>query len=349
MRRMGNNPPDWKWCQNSNEADRKHYRKLLSEAPKSKNEQVLETVLFAQSNNERLINYLTVCSSTDGCSMAHETQESRNEGVLKKIDSLYATNVDLNKIEIFCLGHSDHQFNSIQDRSYIRKTNLNQINAGKYSGNEWAEARGFISREILSSHSEYIGFVTASWNLKYKPFTKIDYFHKWLASRVLLNSRPEDKIIVCADIFCPCKWFTGDSGGTPILELFFAGNTDVFAEKFKEVFEIELRHVKVPYSNQIICHRDVFQPYANYLVEFDVFEKVRWLVEDYGKDLIVLKDDDSQNKHLHARLYAYLIEAVTCFWFMKNDDHVFIPTAERVESWYSMDNVKKRTGWILNV
>lgn len=352
MRRMGTDPPDWKWCQKTSPEERKSYYDLLARSPKTDNHQLVEFFCDLDTKNIDkslyLLHYLTMSEKYNSCALAQDIQPKRNTIILEYIKNQKKTQNSLKDIQILCLGHSNKQFDTIENRDYLIKVNLNDIEAGYYSDNKWAESRGFISqKELFSSSSKFVGFTTASWNIKYKPYTRIDHFHNWETSRILLDSDPEDNVILCADIFCPCVWFPNNTTKLCVLSLFFGEYAGIIADKFMEIFDIQITdHVKVPFSNQMICHRKVYEDYRKYLVDFDVYEKIIWLTEDFGKQYIIKQKDKDYNKNLNGRLVAYLTEAINCFWhYKRRDQSIFLPNAERWETWYQIDNLRERVKW----
>lgn len=349
MRRMGTTPPDWQWCQRACKEDRESYYKLLMEEAKTQNRQLYEFFLDLDKKDIDkslyLLSYLTMSDNYSKCRKALASQPERNDKLFEYIKNQKRLNYTLDDVEILTLGHSQQQFDTIVDQKYLKKINLNTIDAGKYSGNQWAESRGFISKnDLFRPSAKFVGFVTASWNLKYKPYTKIDCFHNWSSAKILLNSQPEDRVILCADMFCPCAWFPSERQGSSILRLFYGMQDELVSDKFKELFDLEItEHRKVPYSNQMICHRKIYEEYRDYLVNTKAFEKIEWLVDDFAKPY-VRKYKDVNETYLNGRIYAYLMEIVTCAWFYNNDGF-FIPNAERTESWYEQPSIEKRVKW----
>lgn len=355
MRRMGTDPPDWNWCQKNttSQEDRRLYYDILCRSSNTENKKLVN--FFSRLDDLHidkkfyLFYYLTMSERYNKCNKAQITQFNINK---KNIDYLNKNKFpsDNTNIEIACLGHSDKQFNTIIDRYYLKKINLNHIDAGRFSHNKWAEARAFISNtKLFTSSAQFIGFVTASWNIKYEPYSRIDFLHNWTTTNILLNSEPEDQVILCADIFCPCVWFPPedkDSRGC-VLDLFFGDNSIIIANKFKELFNIQItEHVKVPFANQIICHKSIVDSYQKYLFREKIFDKIIWLVEDFAKEYVLEHKDQIQKEYLNDRIYAYLVEAITCFWFYNNRERmIFLPNAERLSNWYYPELIKERTRW----
>lgn len=339
---MGEQPPDWKWCQNTSQQERESYYNLLSKSPPSDNQDILE-LLENYDGDKRwfYLQYLLMSKKHHFCSLANDYQTEKNKTILSLIENQPCTVRDCN-IEILSLGHSEKQFDSIIDRPYIKKINLNHIDAGEYSDNKWAEARAFIAYEnLFSSDVEWIGFTTASWNIKYQPFSKIDNFHNWDTFKLLINSKPEDKIVLCADIFCPCMWFHCKNN---VLSVFFKERARDIGMRFIETIGLTFqKHVKAPVSNQLILHKQVYSEYYRYLIDNDVFRKTHDFIENVARRNIHV-NSFYDSLYAHSRLNGYFLEMVTCFWFA-NQDFVYLPNAERKENWYIQDNIKERTKW----
>lgn len=354
MRRMGTNPPDWKWCQKTSPDEREKYYKLLSRAPDTRNKKLLD--FFAgldKLNIDKklyLMYYLTTSDKYSRCEYAQKTQLLRNEKIAQYINDQEESGCTIDDLDILCLGHSQKQFDTILDRPYLKKTNLNDINSIPYQDNKWAEARAFVPQKPLFSPSaKFLGFVTASWNIKYEAYTKIDYLHNWETTRILLNSKPKDNVVLCADIFCPCVWFPSKNQTAPkcILDLFFGEDSEIVADVFKKLFNIEItEHVKVPFSNQFICHRNIVEEYQEYLIDQEIFEKIIWIINDFAHKYMRKNYDKIQQQHLTGRIYGYFTEAINCFWFYnRRKNTIFLPNAERVDTWYDPYQVKERVEW----
>lgn len=311
---MGIYPPDWKWCQKTNIVNRQSYYDILNNSiPGTANSKYDSSVYCEYAGDE-----------------------------VKTIDWNIYKNTNFDNVQILCLGHSQKQFDTIKDRPYLKKINLNEIDAGKYSGNEWAESRAFISDKLFSGHPEYIGFVTASWNSKYESWSRIDEFHNWRNAKILINSKPEDKIILCADTFCACNWVFKIKDTHSILSTFFKHSEEWLAKSFSKLIGLDYNnHVRVPFSNQMILHRDLFYRYKNFLDKEQIFDKVEWFVSNVANDYKYNKQDELRNKYHYTRLNGYLMEMVTCLWF-SNNDHIYLANAKRKTEWYSSNNVKRR-------
>lgn len=253
----------------------------------------------------------------------------------KQIPDIKIDKVDFDQVKILCLGHSKQQFDTITNRPYLEKVNLNNIDAGKYSGNDWSESRAFISKDnLFKSHPKFIGFVTASWNKKYK--NPIDYFHKWENSKILLNSKPGDRIFLCADIYCCCLWLKKKN----ILSSIYKNNSQKISRNFLKLVGFKKNfHRYVPYSNQMIAHKENIQEYIDFLVDNDIFGKVDWFVHHLGKDNFT--DGYLKSNYNNCRLNGYFMELVSCFWFAERD-YTYLENSKKIKQWYSEKEVEHR-------
>jgi hypothetical protein len=338
---MERDPPNWQWCKNTTSEEREKYFNLLKKAPPSDNMDTFSIINQAKSKEEVFLYYLTLKNNQHKCNIANNNQIKRNEKIIQLIEK-YNHKHDFRNVEIACLGHNKKQFDRIENRYYLKKINLNDLDAGKYSGNEWAETRAFIAaKNLFHEDVDFVGFVTASWNDKYESFSRIDNFHNWNNAKILLNSKPEDKIILCSDIFCACWWHSNKYHSSSILSSFFGdasysiGNTLLKLAKLNN-----FNHIKVPFANQMIAHRYIIQQYLDYLENDNILDKVDWFVKKFAIKYI---DNSSKIKNLYQnhRIQAYLMEMISCFWFA-NQDFVYIPNAQRKLSWYEKSNIEKR-------
>lgn len=339
-RAMGTNPPDWRWCQRTKPEERKKYYDILSKAPPPPKKKLADLLVEFKDDPQKLfLYYLTQYNRHHRCSLAATEQQKKNLKILNYFDHQSKLIDSFDNVEILCLGHSQKQFDTIPDRPYLKKVNLNQIDAGKYSDNKWAESRAFVP-DLFSSNAEFVGFITASWNLKYEPFSFIENFHNWNYAKVLINSKPEDEIVVCADIFCTCFWLSKDTEGS-ILSHFFKDDSKVIGRKFLKLISLDrYKHVKVPFGNQMIMHKSLLKQYIDYLNDFNIFDKVDYFINNYAIRYIY-NDDIVRDKYQYNRLHAYLMEMVSCFWFAKKD-WLYLPVTQRRENWYSSQAIENR-------
>lgn len=243
--------------------------------------------------------------------------------------------VKVSRLKIFCVGHSQKQFETIEYKPYLETVNLNHLNVGKYSGNEWAEARGFLAYEdLVSDDMDFVGFVTASWNSKYTE--PIHDFHKWDNVKILLNSKPEDKIFLCADLLCSCEWIKQQN----ILGAIYKNNPKQIVKSFLKLIGLKSNHHKyVPCSNQMISHKENIKEYVDFLISNEILDKISWYVEKLGNDNFV--DSFTKYSYNQNRVKAYFTELVSFFWFA-NQDYTYLPTVKRLTDWYTAERIEKR-------
>lgn len=343
-RTMGIDPPDWRWCQTTKQEERKQYRDLLSMAPPSKNQKLMDLYLDLKKEGKEKWLDLYVISNSEShlCNIATFNQIQRNEKIISFIESQERADIDLSNIEILCLGHNEKQFATIEDRHYLTKINLNEIDAGKYSDNQWSESRAYISKnKLFRKETDFIGFTTASWNIKYQ-YNRIDNFHNWSNAKVLLNSKPEDKIVLCGHMTCSCPWIKNyDDNNKDILSVFLNTAYPNMTKMFLKMVGLhEYNHINVPYSQQMILHKSLFKEYYNDLISREVFEKADWIYNKFLNSNIS-KYDHVREQYHKIKLKGYFLEIFTCFWFSKQD-FMYIPNTIRKEEWYARDNIKRR-------
>lgn len=350
-RKMGTSPPDWAWCQRTRPEERKKYYELLFKAPPSPKKKFTDFIAEFKNEPQKLfLYYLTQNNKHHSCEIADRYQYQKNIDILAYFEKQKNKEPDFSNIEIACLGHSQKQFDTIPDRPYLKKINLNEIDAGKYSDNKWAEARAFVSSGLFSENVDFVGFVTASWNMKYEPFSLIENFHNWNYAKVLLNSKPEDKIVVCADIFCPCCWICQEKDKHGVLSSLFPNNYKRIGHELLKGLDLhDYNHTKVPFGNQMIMHKTLLSSYQKYLRDYDIFEKIDFFVNKMRNIHLPNSFKNAyyaqlSNKYSMSRLQAYLMEMVSCFWFSKQE-FVYLPTTERRDCWYSQEKIEERIKW----
>jgi hypothetical protein len=342
-RTMGLNPPDWEWCQRTQPEERQKYRDLLSKAPPSKNQGLMNLYSdLKRAGKEKWIHlYIISNSESHLCDIAAFNQIQRNENIINFIESQEIKEIDLSNIEILCLGHNDKQFATIEDRPYLTKINLNEIDAGKYSDNQWSESRAYISKnKLFKKDTDFIGFTTASWNMKYE-YNRIDNFHNWNNAKVLLSSKPEDKIVLCGHVTCSCPWTKNYENNQDILSVFLNAEYPNMTNMFLKMVNLhDYNHINVPYSQQMIFHKSLFERYYNDLIQGEVFEKADWVYNRFFNSKIS-KYDQVREEYHKVKLKGYFMEIFTCFWFSKQD-FMYIPNVKRKEDWYNPNIVVSR-------
>ena len=282
------------------------------------------------------------------CEVALHRQEKANKRLVEYVDGQTEKNKSVNEVCILVSGHSQKQFDTIKQRPYLRKVNLNSIDAGEFSGNEWAESRIFLSNTgLFPTSANFYGVVTASWNKKYC-HSEIDNFHNWFSTQVLLNSEPEDNVVLCADVFCSCNWLNNDScfNGNCVLNSVLSkryyNNADI-CRTFLRLFKLRPAHKRVAYSNQFICHKSLYMEYMKFLKEHDAATKIKWFVEKVvmSKYPEVMRTEEGRDRYAETRIYAYFFEMLTVFWFSQGD-YKFIANGSRASNWYNKNSIVER-------
>lgn len=345
-RTMGVDPPDWRWCQNTTADEREKYYALLAQAPPPEKKTLIDALQHYTGPNRKYfyLEYLTQHNKSHQCAIADELQEKRNQQIFAYIKTQKCTqHVTADCVEILCLGHNPQQFATIKPQPYLTHVDLNTIDAGPYSDNKWAESRVFLSnRDLFTKGTEFVGVVSASWNLKYENYARIDNFHNWDNTRILLNSTPADQIVVTADIMCVCDWTNKQHRNHNILSLFFSQAETKLGEKLLKSLGLDFtKHVKVPYGNQMILHRNLYQQYVEYLKNNEVFARVDHFLKTLPAEYFYSKTDFIKHNYHYSRIHAFLLEMVSCFWFAQQP-FLYLPSTERKKNWYDPKNIGNR-------
>ena len=249
--------------------------------------------------------------------------------------------IDTSNIQIAALGHSKKQFNTIQDQPYIKKVYLDDLDLGRYSrfqSNAYAESRAFLCDDLFDADVDYVGTVTASWNLKYQGLHPIDEFHNWHAGKALLKSNRKD-VVLCADVLPPAIWFGGYKDFFVLPHLGFSNRQ---RKRIENILFNDLKLVgrsgfssHSPLSNQMICHKDMYNKYVNFFRGKEILDRFQRLFSKY--------DMRTGNDCTDQRPIAFIIESVTMLWFGMQADIECIPNEARLSTWY--DDVFARLEW----
>lgn len=245
----------------------------------------------------------------------------------------------IDKTEILMLGHRQYQFDDYLDKKYLKKINLNDLDAGKFSSNKWAESRAYVTKDSLFSEStEFVGTITSEWKNKYNKL-KIDEFENSNAAKILYNSKPEDNIVLCAESYCPCEWIKTKKQG--ILNVFCRGNKiqNQAVSLLKELDITLDRHIKVPSCHQFIAHKKFFEEYSNYLKNNCILDRVSEFVKTIREDI---KQEGFRDLYYHSiRSHAYIMEMVSMYYFAKQN-YLYVPCVFQNKDWYHESNIRKR-------
>jgi len=312
-------PEDRKWCQKLTIDQRREVSYLGQEDVKLYNK--FKSYGF---DDKWFDYYKNITTVRHKCDLADAHQSEKNHRVINFLESQHLVNDSFDTTEIMCVGHYDKQFDFIDDVNFLKKTNLEKIDAGKYSGNNWAEARAFVAPSF-SGGAEYIGFVSASWNDKFFG-PRIEEFDKWTYSKHLINSKEGDNLVFCADMNCPCLWHTS-------LNILLGVDGESLLSSLLEYLGFELKHVYVPFCNQFISHRSVIERYLAYLKNENIMDRV----EEFCKTIEAAPD----KQHYRSRIEAYVMELVACLWFAEQD-YLYLNHCIRKPDWYTKEKIFER-------
>ena len=215
-------------------------------------------------------------------------------------------------IKILSLGHSKKQFDSIQDRPYLFKTNLNELDTEL--GNSYSESRIYdLDFDKLFPESVVLaGLTTASWNKKYIGLNPIDELHNWKSLGYVTHDS-----IMCANTE-PCSSFI--SIITNVLGI-------SYEQTLSFINMIGLKNLKKDgaLSNQIIATRDIIKRLFDFYKEQEVHNKIEYFVNKHN--IVATTDRFEKVKH------GYLSEMATLFW-TANQDLTLLPQEVRRLDWY---------------
>lgn len=228
--------------------------------------------------------------------------------------------IDQSLFKILCLGHCQEQFDTIEDRIYLEKVNLNDLPTAL--DNAWAEGRIYDIEfdSLFPADKKFVGLVTASWNQKYGVLHPIDKFHEWDGAKYLAF-RNDKNIVLCANTKQSCEFSKGNS---IIKQAMNSRRQDIKyllnLVGLKEVCKV------TAISNQIIAHRDVVKSLFDFYKDGDILSKIEFFLKKV-KPIYVGKYD-------HIKLPGLLTEFITVFWFA-NQDFRLMPQELTLVTWYN--------------
>lgn len=223
--------------------------------------------------------------------------------------------IDMSAFRILCLGHNQDQFDSIENREYIYKYDLNEIQEFEEFGEGKIYSVDFDS--LFPHDKKFVGLTTASWRRKYVGLNPLDKMHEWPAIRLL-----NENTIICSDIF-PADRFTREKNS--VLREVYPKITKEQIDEFLALIGLEKYFGDMSLSNQIIAKRSI----------------VKSLFDFYKDNEILNKIDFFANKHdLQTRLQenanrrkAYLTEVVTLLW-TASQNFTVMPQEILKNDWY---------------
>jgi hypothetical protein len=221
----------------------------------------------------------------------------------------YKTKPSLTKtIKILSLGHTQDQFDSIQDRDYITKINLNELESNL--GNTYAESRIYSIDfdQLFPQETQIVGLTTASWNRKYVGLNPIDELHNWNSLDHLDNNT-----IICANT---------ESSSELIAGIMYALNISRDKiESFLSLIGLTSIEKHGIVSNQVISIRQNVKALFDFYKNNNVLNKIEYFVERYV--------ENAPQEVTHG----YLSELATFFW-IANQNFILLPQEVRKLDWY---------------
>jgi len=245
----------------------------------------------------------------------------------KKLDIIHS---DLSKTSIACLGHCEDQFSSIEDQDYLTKIYLDELDLGIYNRfqtNQYSETRAYLSNIFDYSQYDYVGCVTASWNMKYiNKRNRIDRAGRWLDP----NKLDDKNTIYCATVSTTESWIEGENSvmnwlGTPKKHI-----KEVL--KFHENLSMKPDDKQVANHNQIIAHKDLFLKISNHFRE-NIFE--------YSKIFNKFNLSDFSD-FARKRLFGFYCEFSTMMFLSNNDIRCEPVQVCNNSSWFNESKIKER-------
>lgn len=257
----------------------------------------------------------------------HEEFIKRISILISKIEPVSDTSRFLDNTNIFILGHLQSDLDSIKDKPFFTKINLENINYGKYSRyalKGLSESR-FYLYDFDTTTNDIVGTLTASWNNKYinsKEVITLEEFSNW-SSYKKLCSMNNDSCIVCANY----------------AHLTDCTNSEIGNEYFYDLLGtlgiLEIKGFGV-WSNQVICNKNVMRELKEFMI--DAIIKLVQLSKrvDLYKGQLHPKYDLSMKfgKRFENRRLGLLAEEISARWFAAKTDLITIESGKIKSEWY---------------
>lgn len=241
--------------------------------------------------------------------------------------------MSIDRTKIVVLGHAQQQFDTIQKRDYLNFCNLNSLKRSDIYGFDLlAEAKSYFCEDIFSGDFDFLGNVTASWNLKYSGRNKIDDFDKWETTKRLFS---EDGIILCANKLNINTWFLDGRSLLRHIGFLYYRDIILFLEKLDLDMPSKASTVLVPLSNQIISHRSVFLDKLSFMRKY-----MSIVVDKFKSDQKLFSVGNDLSK---TRPLGYISELISALWYFNRGSEYTILENERMRGdWYSPSRMSNR-------
>jgi hypothetical protein len=237
---------------------------------------------------------------------------------------------DTDFLDIALIGHKSEQFNNIEQRSYLKRILLHnlQYKDQKYASNTLAESRFLICEDVIfKDTAEVVGSISASWNTKYYP-SRIDSITTWYNWPIINKIRNDPSLVCCATLCYGAYSKPND----PLWEKNFQQhfrtifkNSQWVTDLLYEILGLKYDGLRpTPYANQILCHKSVFN-------EYRIFIKSH--IDDIISNFAPKLDHNYSSSFDAARPLAYILEEASMLWWSSRN-FVFIPCAQINNGWY---------------
>ena len=234
--------------------------------------------------------------------------------------------MSINRTKIVVLGHTKQQFDTIHKRDYLYFCDLNDLNNLEICGFDLlAEGKSYFCEDLFSGDFDFLGNVTASWNLKYSGENKIDNFDKWKNTTRLFS---EDGIVLCANTININAWFLNGRSLLRHIGFLYYRDIILFLEKLGLDIPSEASTVIVPLSNQIIANRTIFLDKLHFMRKY-----MSIVVDKFKSDQKLFSIENKLSKN---RPLGYISELVSALWYFNCGRGYTILENERMRgNWYS--------------
>jgi len=269
------------------------------------------------------------------------TKES--DQFLRKYNSPH--DVSMLNVQIAVLGHSNKQFDTIQDRPYLKKVYLDDLNLGKYhkrfQSNAYAESRAFLCDNLFDDHADYVGVVTASWNVKYYGLNPIDNFHNWHSTKALLLSK-KDNVLLCANVENSALWFDKSSKFNVLRHLGFTPRQrHGIAKVLFHDLNLSCQTRDTAVSNQLICHKNLYNRYVTFIRDNEVLLRMSHVFKKQPFQFSQIGQAECGTRGP----VSLVMECVLMAWLNTQDDILIIPNEIANKQWYEPSTARERRSW----
>lgn len=208
----------------------------------------------------------------------------------------------LGTLRVFVHWHEDEMLRKVRKRTYLQTVNLAELEIGEFQQNMLAENRVFLAEYLWKGlQTDYIGFMSASWDEKYHSLVKLHEIHK-------LPLAPGT--VWCGGMSDSADWARESNKHHPGMY--------ALLEEMAAVAGMSLSAGPTICESNFICHRCVFDDFlAMWRRVFDHF------YQKYGYDLPFLegcREDWRSGRFDRRKREAYFYERITMLYFSNRHD-----------------------------